>query len=291
MPPTGGPLALAAVAAPLTRILSDLHYGDERSRLRDLSALNPLLEGVDTLVLNGDCCHTQAGAVPEQIAALRAYFAGWGRPVVFVTGNHDPDISTTHELALEDGRVWVTHGDVLFDSIAPWCHLREELIRRLVPIRQRHAPEDWVNLPTRLLMIREACLGLPCEQLPELHSSPQRAARLARDLFPPQRALAMLHTWAVAPGRAARLAAAQRPAAQVVVIGHVHFPGVWRRVGRTVVNTGAFCPPLGALLVDLAGGHVQVRKIEGLGGAFHPGRVVADFALAPLVAPAMMATT
>lgn len=279
------------MAEPLTRILSDLHFGDERSRLRDLAALSPLLEGVDTLVLNGDCCHTQAGAVPAQVAALRAFFNHCQPRVVMVTGNHDPDISPRHELALEAGRVWVTHGDVLFDSIAPWCHLRAEILRRLVPIRRRHAPEDWLRVATRLGMIREACLGLPCEQLPVLHSRLQRLARLARDLFPPQRALAMLHTWAVAPGRAARLAAAQRPAAQVVVIGHVHYPGVWRRAGRTVINTGAFCPPLGALLVDLTSGRVLVRQVAGREGAFHPGRVVADFALAPPVRQATMPGT
>lgn len=140
-------------------------------------------------------------------------------------------------------------------------------------------------------MIREACLGLPCENLPVLHSWPQRLARLARDLLPPQRALTMLHTWAVAPGRAARLAADQRPEAQVVVFGHVHFPGVWRRAGRTIINAGAFCPPLGALLVDLRDGRVQVRRVAFRGHEFRPGALVADFALAPTRAAATIPAT
>jgi predicted phosphodiesterase len=98
----------------------------------------------------------------------------------------------------------------------------------------------------------------------------------------------MLHTWAVAPGRAARLAAAQRSDAQVVVFGHVHFPGVWLRGGRTIINTGAFCPPLGALMVDLKDARVQVRRVDFRGKEFRPGALVADFALAPATAAATL---
>ncbi len=267
------------LAAPHIRILSDLHFGDERSRLRALTALAPLLAGVDQLVLNGDCCHTQAGAVPGEIAALKEHFAARVPQVVYLTGNHDPDISATHELSLADGRVWVTHGDILFDTLAPWSRLRGRIAGNLARIRQKHPPDDWQRIPTRLLMFREACLGLPCENLPVLHGAPQRFLRLLRDLFPPHRALSMLHTWAVAPGRAARLAAAQRPEAQVVVMGHVHFPAVSRRAGRTIVNTGSFCPPLGALLVDLIGEQVQVRQVEFRAAAFHPGKTVAEISL------------
>lgn len=129
--PVGPGDSIGALAGPLIRIISDLHYGDERSRLRELAALKPMLEGVDTLVLNGDCCHTQEGAVPEQIAALKEFFSHGAPQVIWLTGNHDPDISSHHELLLKDGRVWVTHGDVFFDSVAPWCHLRAELVRRL----------------------------------------------------------------------------------------------------------------------------------------------------------------
>src|SRR6185369_3991902 len=181
------------VAAPLTRILSDLHFGDERSRVSDLAALAPLLDGVNTLVLNGDCCHTQEGAVPAEIAALRAFFKERVPRVVFITGNHDPDISTTHELSLADGRVWVTHGDLLFDTLAPWSRLRGRIAGSLARIRPQHPPEDWQRISTRLQMMREACLGLPCENMPALGGSPQRLLRLLRDLFPPQRALSMLH--------------------------------------------------------------------------------------------------
>jgi predicted phosphodiesterase len=269
------------VPALLTRILSDLHLGDERSSLRDAAQLSPLLEGVDTLVLNGDTCDTQHDLGPAEVAALKGFFGARVPAVAYITGNHDPDISGAHELSLADGRVWVTHGDVLFDDLAPWSRLRPELARRLALIRPCHPAANWENISTRLPMMREACLKLPCEHA----SAPGGGAliklrRAARDLFPPNRALAMLRTWAAAPRLAARLAAAQRPAARVVVCGHVHFPGVWRHGGRLVVNTGSFSPPLGARGVDLTGETVRVRCVERRGGMFHPGRVVAEFPLA-----------
>ncbi|MBC7369402.1 MAG: hypothetical protein H7343_21760, partial [Undibacterium sp.] len=49
------PAFLVAPLVPgLTRILSDLHYGDRASRLLSLGQLRPLLDGPDHVVLNGD---------------------------------------------------------------------------------------------------------------------------------------------------------------------------------------------------------------------------------------------
>jgi predicted phosphodiesterase len=90
----------------------------------------------------------------------------------------------------------------------------------------------------------------------------------------------MLRCWRDLP-RAASGLAAQRPGAQVVVTGHVHFPGVWRiGTGPTIVNTGSFIRPLGGNLVDVVGDCVQVRRIEHRGAVFKPGRLVAEIALA-----------
>jgi predicted phosphodiesterase len=269
------------VSTPLTRILSDLHLGDERSALREAAQLAPLLDGVGALVLNGDTCDTQHDLGPAEVAALKEFFAARVPAVTLITGNHDPDISATHELALADWRVWLTHGDVLFDDLAPWSRLRPELARRLARIRPRHSAADWATIATRLLMMREACLKLPCEHASGLGGGAlTKLQRAARDLFPPNRALAMLRVWATSPQIAAQLAAAQRPAAQVVVCGHIHFPGVWRSEGRVIVNTGSFSPPLGARCVDLAGEIVRVRRVERRGDRFHPGNIVAEFPLA-----------
>src|SRR5699024_9047025 len=34
--------------------------------------------------------------------------------------NHDPDLSDRHAADLAEGRVFVIHGDLMFDNIVPW---------------------------------------------------------------------------------------------------------------------------------------------------------------------------
>src|SRR5882672_4216711 len=124
------PIAASAIASPfpvppaVTRIFSDLHFGDRASRAVRLAQLRPLLAGVDRLVLNGDSLDTRPGPAPEFTAALRAEVAGFFTrevaAVSFVTGNHDADISALHSLDLADGRAFVVHGDILFEQIVPW---------------------------------------------------------------------------------------------------------------------------------------------------------------------------
>ena len=81
----------------MLRILSDLHIRDASSRLKRLEALEPLLEGVDELWLNGDTCDNQTGMTPDQVEKIRAFFCARIPRVRFLTGNHDPDISAEHE--------------------------------------------------------------------------------------------------------------------------------------------------------------------------------------------------
>jgi hypothetical protein len=131
-------------------------------------------------------------------------------------------------------------------------------------------------------MMREACLRLPPEEVSQTKGGFARLHRMLFDLFPPRRALAMLRVWRAAPRLAADLAAAQRPGARFIVLGHIHFPGIWRQPdGRVVIDTGSFAPPLGGTLVDLTAEFLTVRKITRRGGRFHPGPVRATF---PLVA-------
>ena len=47
------------MGAHLTRVISDVHYADRGSRVRSLSQLRPLLEGVDELAINGDTLDTR----------------------------------------------------------------------------------------------------------------------------------------------------------------------------------------------------------------------------------------
>jgi predicted phosphodiesterase len=264
----------------MLRILSDLHLGDARTQLRDVAQLEPLLAGVRTLVLNGDTCEMRRNFAPEQLVALRAFLTARVPEVVFVTGNHDPDISGTHEHLAADGRVWVTHGDVCFDDLTPWSRRLPRLRREIAAQLAREPGADYSRLDVRFRIARH--VARTEADVPDLAARGWRAQLrwVWETFFPPRQVLAMLRCWRDLPHRAAALARTQRPSAQVVVTGHVHFPGVWPVPGGAVViNTGSFLRPLGGNLVDVADGCVRVRRIERDRDGFRGGKLLAEIAL------------
>ena len=272
------------MSAPVTRILSDLHYKDGHSLLQRLDALDPLLDGVDHLILNGDTLDTQASAGFPHLDEVRAYFPQRVPRVTFHSGNHDPFISEQAECSLLDERVWVTHGDVLFDSIAPWSSHRPEIERRIKTFSADVPPGELGLVATRLRLNRRACLDLPEPHDRHDHRLITRIARLAHLFVHPGRPLAMLCAWYRTPALARHLALTQRPRARMVVVGHTHFPGIWRDPsgkGPVVVNTGSFSRPFGARCVDVRGDRVEVVRVRQTGDTFRPDRVIAGFSLAP----------
>ncbi len=270
------------MAALVTRIFSDLHFRDGQSALHDLGSLAPLLAGADHLVLNGDTLDTLTPAAVPLLAEVRAFFPQQAPRVTFLSGNHDPFISEHGELLLNDGRVWITHGDVLFGDIAPWSGHRAKIRQRLSALARDTPLQEPDLIEHRLHRNRVVCARLPDPHNHFDRRRTTRALRVARVLFPPRRPLAMLNAWCTTPARARALADAQRPAARLVVVGHTHFPGVWRHTcGPVVVNTGSFCRPFGGQFVELRGDEVQVIRIDKINGRFQRGRVVAGFSLAP----------
>ena len=266
--------------APLIRIFSDLHFGDPRSTLRQLASLTPLLAGADEIILNGDTVDTVAPETFADQATVRAFFASAGPRVTFISGNHDPDISELTELSLADDRIWVTHGDILFDHIAPWSHHAPALRSHLAELRAGATPAELAQLETRFRHHRRASHALLSDPDFYRKNPPRSPLRTLRNVFPPRRLIAILRAWRDAPRLAADLARHHRPRAQVVILGHTHRPGVWRleRAPRiTVINTGAFARPFGPVFVEIRGAAVRVVRIARQGDTFAPGRVLAEF--------------
>jgi predicted phosphodiesterase len=270
------------VGAGFIRIISDVHYGDRASGVRSLEQLRPLFAGPDALVINGDTLDTRpdkdGGSIEARRREVLDFFGTAGLPVTFLTGNHDPDLTGLHELALEDDKIFVTHGDILFDSIVPWSRdasmIRSRLIAALAAVPDTGAS----GLESRLSVFRSVAGSVP--QRHQAERNPLRyALRFASDtVWPPGRALRILRAWREAPGRAASLARKHRPKAGFVMIGHTHKPGFWRMAdGLVVINTGSFCPPFGAMAADVEPGKIRLRKVDFKRGQFHPGRQVAEF--------------
>jgi len=115
------------MAGPVTRIISDVHYGDHASRVDRLEQLRPLLDGVTHLVMNGDTLDTRSSRFPahtdECTAAVNAFFPREVASTTFLTGNHDGDFSPIHHLDLAGGKIFVTHGDIFFDVRDPDGHV------------------------------------------------------------------------------------------------------------------------------------------------------------------------
>ena len=229
---------------PDTLILSDLHLGRPRYSAGGAAALEALVGSCRRLVINGDAAELEDPAhrsrAERELASLRALCRSRGTRLTLVAGNHDPRVTTRHTLRLFRGRVLVTHGDAFFagDSCVPASLFQHRLSRvplgenRLRPFLPRRIA-DWVHLPEEI--------------------------RVA------------LATWSRGPSLAARYAALRAPVSRVVVTGHWHRGGVWRRAGRWVINTGGFSPLGRPCAVGLDGARVRVWPLVRAGAGLRLG--------------------
>jgi predicted phosphodiesterase len=273
------------VSGALTRIISDLHFGERACRVNRLDQLRPLLNGVDHLVLNGDTLDTRAGPRPADTAARRSeiqsFFAREVAAATLLSGNHDADFSPLHDLDLADGSVFVTHGDVFFDDIVPWSR-DAPLIRQLIAA-------EFAALPGSLhgsLPHRHAIFKRVAASIPQRHQSEQNLLKyalhyLVDSVWPPHRLLSVLRAWRHAPILAAEFCRRFRPRAGFVLSGHTHRPGIWPSPrGVVAINTGSLCPPLGGYAVDLLAGRLLVRELAFRVGEVRAGAVLRAFPLA-----------
>jgi predicted phosphodiesterase len=262
-----------APAEPL-RIVSDLHLGHHGSQIGRVDDLAPLLEGVRTLVCNGD---TWQELIAGDEAAARAMFDDWralvagrGVELLCLPGNHDPGCGERGWLELAGREVFVSHGDSLLREGAPWS--------RTLPARRPQVEALWqaagpaaATLDGRLRLAGEIARVLLPPRLAPGRSFP---ARVWDALTPPGRAWRMIRAWIGFPTAAARFLDEFDLPARVFVCGHFHRTGIWRRRGRWIVNTGSFMPPGAAWCVDVTGRQLDVRRIDRRpDGTFKPGRL------------------
>jgi hypothetical protein len=183
-------------------------------------------------------------------------------------------------LSLAGGRVWLTHGDVFFENVAPWSRILPELRRRVAHHSAHYSPADRARIETKLKIFRQVCLKLPRHHDVEDRRFFPRFTRLVNALFPPTQAIAILKVWRDTPRLARELAAQQRPGARFVLLGHTHRPGIWsHRDGRVVINTGSFCLPGSAYAVDLTPNSVIVWSVVQRQGLFHLGERLRELPL------------
>lgn len=259
------------------RVLSDLHYAEPASRVLALGSVRPLLDGPERVILNGDSIDTRFVEASPRQADARDAFLAFVAPdrdrVTLITGNHDPNISEHHFLELGAGRILLTHGDVLFPSVAPWGWEAPHVLAARNDHLSRIPPEQHGRLETLLEVCKQASYATRLLS-PNFRTGGGRLAHFRHVISRIRRADKILTSWLHAPSLAARLAAEFRPKVELVLFGHTHFPGLWRRSGRLIMNTGAFTPPFDARAIDFVDDRVEVRRIRRSGGEFRVGPVI-----------------
>lgn len=225
------------------RILSDLHLGHQISRIAEVATMRPLVAGAGTVVFNGDTWQELAEPFRERsesmLGELRELCAEEGADVVFLPGNHDPGWPGPGWIELAEGRVVVTHGDALLWDGSPW---KREVLgagHRVAGLWKEY-PEADTDPAVRIELARAVARELCSVEYPTGRTFLQRAWDAA---VPPTRALRMIESWFTQGESGAQYCDRYFPRAEILVIGHFHHAGCWRRNGRTVVDTGSFMNP------------------------------------------------
>lgn len=264
------------------RILSDLHLGHTASLARDVAQIEPLFRDVRTVIFNGDTTEMRSEKSRDRaeaiMQAVHEFCHLQDAATYFINGNHDPIISTINHMEIDDGRLLVTHGDVLFhDHEHPYArqnrrrHRRHRMHDRMLADL---TPEELANFE-RILSTRKRVSALIEESDFNIPNGPWgRFSSFMKQTWPPHRLVHLVTSWRNTPVHAVNLVRVYRPRTRCIVVGHTHYPGIWHRDGYTVINTGSYLPMLGRLAVDFANGHVTVRKVVFRRGQFHLGRVI-----------------
>lgn len=262
------------------RILSDLHLGHRVSRIESAESLRPLIAGAGTVIFNGDTWQELARVFLERSAAmledLKRVCVEEGVEPVFLSGNHDPGWPGPGWVELAGGRILITHGDTFFPGGSPWS--REALTRqdKVRALWERHGQEDG-DPAARIVLAREMALLLRTAEYPKGKHLWQRVFDAVR---PPRRAFEMLRVWATQADAAADFAERYYPRAEVVIKGHFHHSGIWRKRGRLVINLGAFMNPCRAMWAEYDGGLLRCGKVDERGPDYRLGEVAGAWRLA-----------
>jgi predicted phosphodiesterase len=263
------------------RLLSDLHLGHDVSTIQSVAQLAPLLEGIATLILNGDTVESKLASFRDRsqgmLEELRALASDRGVEVVLLNGNHDPSLWPHDWLDLAEGRVFVTHGHVLLPMVSPWSAKLRACRPAMDAIAAQFTPGDLAQMDQRFERTRRWSETMIATQVRQSGTGWSAKLGMAwRELWPPTRPWNVFKVWANLPRIAGRFVEEFRPACQVMLFGHTHRAAWWRRNGRLLVNTGGFVSFASPLAVEFPNeNEVRIRRVDLRNGQFQLGKIVA----------------
>ena len=256
-----------------TRIISDLHLGHSASLLKNPVMLEPVLDGVDHLVLAGDVWQQRKiGLAREEARQLFEELLELARmrgvTVDLLRGNHDPE-GGAGVIWLADREVLVTHGDAIYDDATPWSREIGHYRAEVNAIIEKYKPQNHLAAACAD-RAKEIALVLKVIPLPKL---PPPFNFFATALWPPSRTLEMLRVWRGMGKQGVSFLEHSGEGAKVLVCGHFHQAGIWERDGKVMINTGSFMKGSRSWAVDLNEDKLTAREIELNGEHFVPGEV------------------
>lgn len=229
-----------------TLIISDTHLG-RRGHVRHpptADELEPLIRsGCQRLIVNGDTAemhHPQMRAeAARQVLRLSDLCDEAEVELTLLSGNHDPHLTDLRHLWLGGRQIFLTHGDALHPEVAPWA---EEADTYRLAVAQALAtldPEDRCRLEHKLHAYQHAAHVAWLDIDRHMHRHHPVVDLLTRPWAVPR----MLRYWLMMPTLAERFIAEHALACRFFLFGHAHRPGLWRRRGRVIINTGSFSTP------------------------------------------------
>ncbi|MCX5662706.1 MAG: metallophosphoesterase family protein [Planctomycetota bacterium] len=259
-------------------IFSDTHLGGPGRGARSAEALRPLWKGARTLILNGDIAElsdpTWRVESAKHVLRIQELCEADGVELKLISGNHDPMLSDQRFLRLYDGKMFVTHGDVLHPAISPWNSNAQVLERLNAEAIASLLPSERMELGPILAAAQHAS-NIKWDDIASHHHP--RESRLRKLIALPPKAARVLWFWLTMPGRAARFVARNSPEARFFVFGHYHRTGVWKSGGRIIINTGAFGGIMPPAAVVIENQKVKIHAVQPADEAFrlapHPHRV------------------
>jgi predicted phosphodiesterase len=270
-------------------ILSDLHLSPDHWQ-EEFRRFADLWRDAGTLVLNGDTLPTyrmqDETRVRDTVAGMKKMVAADGATLVFLGGNADFRSNWDRAQWAAGGRVLMTHGHAVFKGISPWHPWRRRFTRARMEareqLRKQAEQKGWNRLAWDLAAVDRALRTVHDQYVKGFRRvCTAMYWRPLRLLLQPWLVGRLLWSWRRAPDWAASYLATFAPRASVIVMGHTHRAGVWRRAERLVVNTGSPRGPGRCMMAIVHAGRLEVRRIRRKGRRWAPGTLVFAAAIPP----------